>query len=352
MKYRIILPIILLSLVLSGCSISVKTKDGGGNDKGVFRSANRGDGWTQKVLIPTTSGSPRNIGGINVAALAMDPGDNKAVYLGSYDNGLFYSYDKAENWQIAASLGKITVNAVAVDPSSKCIIYAASGNKVFKSTDCNRTWTQVYYDNDLTVSVNAIAIDTYAPANVYIGTARGEVIKSLDRGASWQTIARLEDDIVKIVISPHDTKIIFTATARKSIFRSTDGGLNWISIKEKLKEFKDGERFRDLSASPSDAGLIILATYYGLLKSADNGDNWSKIELITPEKEAVINTVAIGPKNAKEIYYATNTTFYRSLDGGENWTTKKLPTSNSGWKLLIDPQDPSIIYMGVREIKK
>ncbi|GAF89261.1 unnamed protein product, partial [marine sediment metagenome] len=46
-----------------------------------------------------------------------------------------------------------------------------------------------------------------------------------------------------------------------------------------------------------------------------------------------------------------NTTFYRSLDSGENWTTKKLPTTRAGWKLLIDPDNPDIIYMGVRSIK-
>ena len=351
-KSKFILIILFLSFILSGCSISFNGGDAEGNIRGVFRSNDKGNGWLQKVLIPTVSGNPKSIGGLSVNALTIDPNDYKAIYIGTQDNGLFYSYDRAENWQVAAGLGKVTINAVAVDSGSKCIIYAASGNKVYKSTDCNRSWAQIYYDNDLTVSVNAIAVDAFNSANVYIGTSRGEVIKSSDRGVSWQTVGRFEDDVKKIVVAPHDTKVIFAATKLKGIFRSMDGGGGWVSLSEKLKELKDGERFRDLIVSPSDPGLIILATYYGLLKSADNGNSWSKIELITPEKEAVINAVAIGSKDAKEIYYVTNTTFYRSLDGGSKWTTKKLPTVNAGWKLLVAPDDPNIIYMGIKELKK
>jgi hypothetical protein len=62
--------------------------------------------------------------------------------------------------------------------------------------------------------------------------------------------------------------------------------------------------------------------------------------------------VFISPKNVEEIYYATNTTFYRTSDGGKNWTTRKLPTSRAGWRLIVDPEDTNVIYMGVREIKK
>ncbi|MBI4812398.1 hypothetical protein HY798_03100 [Candidatus Falkowbacteria bacterium] len=350
-KIVIIFILFLLSVTLSACSISFKGTAGGGNDNGVYRSETRGDKWLQKVLIPTVTGKPRSIGGINVASLVLDPSDDKALYLGSEDNGLFFTYDRGENWQAVGGLGKNTIAAVAVDPASKCVIYAASANKVYKSTDCSRTWTQAYYDNDVNVVINAIAIDSFNSANVCIGTSRGEVIKSSDRGASWQTVGRFDDSVEKIVISPHDSKIIFAATKRKRIFRSIDGAINWIDLSENLKEFKDSMRFRDLVASPSDKGLIILATHYGLLKSTSSGEIWSKIELITPEKEATINALAIGPQTANEIYYITNTTFYRSLDGGRNWTTKKLPTTKAGSKLLIDPEDASVIYMGVRAIK-
>lgn len=344
--------IVILVMITTGCSISFKSGEGGGNDGGVYVTTNQGNNWMQKVLIPTTSGRPGSFGNLNINTLAGDPSDSKAIYFGSVDNGLFYTYSGAQDWFLAESLVKATINDIAVDPGSKCIIYASLENKVYKSTDCNRTWAPVYYDNNVNTRVNAIALDHYNSVNVYIGTSRGEVIKSSDRGGSWKTVGRFEDSVQKIIISPADSRLIFVATANRGIFRSTDSGANWVGLEEKLKDFRDSLSFRDLVIAPADKGLIFLATNYGLLKSADNGDNWTKIELITPEKKATINSIAVNPKSSKEIYYVTNTTFYRSLDGGNSWTTKKLPTTRAGWRLLINPDNTNIIYLGVRKIEE
>ena len=342
--------LVSMIMVISGCSISFGGGKGG-NDGGVYVSANNGNTWQQKNLIPTTSGGPKSISAINVNVLVMDPSDPKALYYGSIDNGLFYTYNNTSEWHSVSGLAKATINDLAVDPNSKCIIYAAMGNKVYKSTDCNRTWTQIYFDNDTSVQVRTIVVDHYDSASLYIGTSRGEIIKSINRGVSWQTIVRFDDNIIRLFISPHDSRLMFAATAKKGIFRSSDNGINWVSLKDNLADFKNSSDFRDMVLSPAEPDLIFLATKYGLLKSVDNGNNWTTIELITPEAKATINAIAISPKNVKEIYYVTNTTFYRSNDGGENWSTKKLPTTRAGWKLLINPEETSIIYMGVKGLK-
>lgn len=350
------LKILFLSLVIcvmtAGCSINFSGggTSGSGIDGGIFRSVNKGDTWLQKTLIPTVSGQPKNFSVIDSSSLAIDPNDNKAIYYGSVDSGLFYSYDSSNTWRIADGLGRITISNVAVDTKYKCIIYATITNKLYKSSDCNRSWAQVYFDNDLTVGISALGIDNSNNSIVYIGTSRGEIIRSLDRGDSWRTINRFNTRIAKIIVNQADDKIIFVGTNNKGIFRSTDAGETWVDLSDKLKEFDEGSRFQDLIMAESDKKTLFLATHYGLLKSSDNGNSWKKIELITPEDGATINSVAVSPKNVEEIYYVTNTTFYRSIDGGQNWTTKKLPTTRAGWKLLIDPKDENLIYLAVRKI--
>ncbi len=349
-KFSILLLIISV-FALSGCSISLKS-DSSGSNGGVYFTNNKGDNWQRKVLIPTTSGSPKSIAGLDVSSIAIDPSDHKAIYFGSVSNGLFYSYDQGAGWRHASPLKQITITNVAVDPDSKCIIYTAIGNKLLKSTDCNRTWEQVYNDNSINVLINTIAIDAYDTSIIYIGTSRGEIIKSVDRGGNWQTIGRFDDDVKEIVINPSDSRIIFTATLNKGIFRTKDGGENWLSLKENLEEFRRANRFKDIVIPVTDSGEVFLANGYGLLKTTDYGDTWKSINLITPETKTVINSLAVNPNNSDEIYYVTNSTFYRSLDGGESWATKKLPTTRAGWKLLVDYEDPNIIYMGVRTLKK
>jgi photosystem II stability/assembly factor-like uncharacterized protein len=350
-KIKIILLIISVALI-SGCAISFKTKTVSVNDLGIYKTDNKGDRWAQRVLLSNTNPNPKNIGWISVNSLAMDPNDSKAVYWGSSENGLFYTYDGSGGWQLAAGLGQKTIRDVVVDPKSKCVIYANIDNSVYKSTDCNRNWSRIYYDNSEKTMINAIAVDHYDNNNVYIGTSRGEVIKSVDAGASWQTVARLEGNVVKIVINPPDSRIIFAATSEKWLNRSLDSGKTWQNLKENLKDFKESAAFKDLVIPKASSSAVFLATNYGLLKSTDNGDSWTKIELITSEKKGVINTLAVNPKDADEIYYVTNTTFYHSSDGGKNWATKKLPTSGAGWKLAVDFNDPNIIYLGVKNIEK
>ncbi len=352
LKLLLLLP--LVALVLSGCSLSFDTGSGasGGSgeatDGGVFKSTNQGTGWEQTALIQGV-GRQRSLAGIDIISLAVDPEDNQAIYAGSLENGLFYSYDGGAGWQIVTSLGKVTVTDVEVDPGSKCIIYAAVANKVFKTSDCSRTWAQAFFDNDLKLAVTDIALDN--SGHVFIGTTRGEIIKSSDRGVSWRVLDRFDSSVEKIIINPANQKIIFSGTYAKGVYRSTDGGATWASLSDKLKAFDDSQRFRDLVIVNDGKTAVFLATNYGLLKSVNHGDTWSKIELITPEKEARINAIAVNPANADEIYYVTDTAFCRSLDGGKNWTSKKLPTNRAGAKLLLDPVNSNVVYLAAKKGK-
>lgn len=352
---KILFLTVLLVVALSGCTLNFNAgpggDSGGASDGGIFKSLNKGANWEQKALIQTVN-ARKSFVGADIIFLAMDPSDNKAFYAGSFENGLLYSYDGAESWQVATALGRVTVSDVAVDPIDKCVIYAAVANKVFKSEDCSRTWGQVYFDNDLKTIISALAIDQANSRNVFIGTSNGDIIRSSDKGASWRAAVRLDSQVDKIVISPVSSKIMFAGTTVKGLFRSTSGGDKWESLADQLKAFDGSNRFRDLVIVKAEKTTIFLATNYGLLKSTDDGNSWLKIELLTAEQEAKIYTVAINPSDSREIYYATGTTFYHSLDGGKNWISKKLPTSRAGAKLLLDPKNPAMVYLAVKQVKK
>ena len=348
-KYNLLITLLIITLITSGCTIKFGSADK--NIGGIFKTVDRGNNWSNVSLIPTITGEPQSIIRVNANMLSMDPSDNQALYLASVEDGLFYTYDGASNWKIAYKLNRIPITSVAVDPNSKCIIYATSANKVYKSVDCNRNWAQIYNDNDVETQITYVAIDAYNSSNVYIGTSRGEIIKSLDAGNSWQTINRFNDKILKISINPFDTRLIFIAT-HKSIYRSENSGSTWMDLKETLEDFQYNAGFKDLAISHAKKGLIFLATGYGILKSNNYGYSLEKIELITPEKGAIVNSIGLSAVNTEIIYYVTNTTFYRSLDDGRNWSTIKLPTSRSGWNLVVDPKNDKIIYMSVREFEK
>lgn len=342
-----------LVFVLSGCGVSVQggnKNTSTGNDGGIFRTDNKGANWSSKSLMPSASGKASSFASVDGNLLYFDPTDFKTVYFGTVGEGLLYTYDRGETWQRSTALGRVTVRGLVVDPQFRCTIYAAVDNKIMKSVDCGRAWTQIYYDNDVNLKITVLIMNS-SDKSLIAGTTRGEIMKSLDRGDSWQVITRIKDKIAEIKISPSDSKIMFMAGEKTGLQRSTNGGNTWESLSANMKEFAKANTFKDLTFSGT-AGTVYLANGYGILKSPDNGTSWSKIDLLTPEANATINALVVNPKNDKEIYYVTNTTFYRSLDGGINWTSKKLPSNRAGAVLLIDPDQPATIYMAVKQLQK
>jgi len=352
MQKFIILTLFLSVVILTmgaGCSISLKSADTSATDGGFWVSLDKGVSWRQVNAVPTIKGAPDSLASFDDYSLALDPGDTNALYFGSVANGLYYTYNISGGWTAAASLKEVKINAIAVSPDDKCLIYAAAGNKAYRSSDCNRTWQQIYFDNELAAKISSVAIDYYDAKRIYLGNSRGEILRSTDRGDHWATVLRSGSSINQIVISPQDSRIILVTTAGEGLYRSTDRGDNWAPLKSKMTEFKNSFNIVTLVASPVQEGLLFAATAYGLLSSADNGDSWIRIQLITPEKEVSINSLAVNPKDPKEIYYVTNTTFYSSSDGGASWRTRKLPTTRAGWRLLIKPDEVNVIFMGVKK---
>lgn len=353
-NFSILFLLIGLLFVNTGCVTTTSKKDTSAIDGGIYKTVNKGDIWQQKVLIPSISGAPKSFSAVSVASMALDPSDEKAIYFGSEGNGMFYSYNGGNEWMVADKLIRATIRSIAVDNNFKCTIYAAAGNRLYKSTDCNRSWKEVYYDNDVAARVSYVAIDHYNSSNIYIGISRGDVIKSENGGQDWYTITRLDSEIKKIVIDPNDSRKMYALTGSK-VHITTDGGVSWVefeSLNKAIKEYKLSDKIKDLVVTKSEERKIFVATYYGLIRSDNGGETWEKISLIPPEKKATINAIAVNDNNTKEIYYVTNTTFYRSSDGGESWATKKLPTTKAGWNLIIDPTDPNIIYMGVKGLQQ
>lgn len=364
-RLKFIIGLTAVALLSSACSISTSGGSSGINSS-LFLSTDAGNTWRSVADVPATDGRIQSIADVNVKSMAMDPQDSLAVYLATYDRGLYYTYNVTQGWAAVSGLPTATVNDVQVDPKDKCTIYTAMANRLYRSVDCARTWTQVYYDNNTAVTISAIAIDHYNTNNLYIGTSRGEIIKSINAGSGWRTIQRLDEGIARLLISPLDSRMVFVATDRNKIYSfvsntNTNAAdtaniernflvSDWTDLNVVLKDFDLGNSFKDIIITPR-AGIIFLATEKLILRSPDNGITWENIKLLQPDKDAVINAIAVNPQDAKVIYYVTNTTFFKSIDGGVTWNTKNLPTSRAGRELLIDFNNPNNIYLGAVKLK-
>lgn len=364
MKKRLIITSILfLALFLGGCSVNIKSKSGGGNDGGVYVSPNKANVWKQMVKVPTINGSVEGIGFINVNSLEMDPNDSEAVYLASDEFGLYYTYNITKGWNKVEQLGSNTIVDVEVDPQKKCQVYAALSNKVMRTTDCSRSWEQIYLVPNQEFRITDVAIDHFNTSHIYISSSAGDLIKSIDNGQNWRTIQRFNNPIKEVIINPQDSREVYVATNKNELYRfNANSNLsydelnefrnilddnNWRNITKELKNYDIGNTFVSLEFS-KDGQNIIWATDKALLRSPDGGLSWLPIKLLTPAEETNIKAMAINPDNPEEIYYGTDSVFVKSVDGGATWSISDLPSGRVASDIVIDHKNTDLLYLSVK----
>ena len=360
-SWRLALTLLIVPLLLSACTLGGKQDLA---DLGaVFGSTDGGARFSHQPYIPTITNKPGSIANVNVRSLAIDPSDNLRVYLGTYGNGLYFTPNVAEGWQKVKSFpGDVTVNDVVINPQDKCEVFAIFGNQLLRSSDCTRTWSQLYLDADREAVFNTLAIDPRNPDNLYLGTSNGDILKSIDSGSSWRVLRRLDRGVAEIVLLPSDSRQIFVADVSAGLYsfitnsdtdprRSGDVNTNfavnnWLDFRKVLADLDVDNSFRSLAVGASD-DLIMLATKNIVVKSPDRGISWQKLTILPSEDQDLVTAVAIDPQNSNNLYYGTGLTFARSTDGGVTWSNIKLPTKRAVSEILIDYRHPNNIYLGV-----
>jgi photosystem II stability/assembly factor-like uncharacterized protein len=342
----------LLAVVLFGQGCFGGSSSSTAPDGGIYRTKTLGQEWKQlKVL--SLGAQTKSLAELGTVTLAIDPQDPLAVYVGTVENGLLFSLDGGESFQLAKGLSTGRVNAVAIDPKDKCAVYAAKANQIHKTTNCSRDWNQVYFDSRTDISFTAIAVDHYNPMILFGGTSDGDLFRSEDAGSSWRRVHRVDGvRIQSLVIDPRDSRTLFAATDGQGLLKTTDGGQTWTKILDPFKEWDYARRPKAVVIDPTTAGVVYTISKYGVIRSDDGGATWRPLTLPTPAGAVEIKAMAIHPKNSKVIVYATDTSIVFSADAGATWTPKKLPTKRGVSSLLFDRAETPGLFLGVAPVKK
>lgn len=348
-RVRIVACLSALLFLGAGC---ITFKGSAKVDGGLFASSDRGDTWAQKGAIPAVGGQRRSLGNTNIRTLSQDPQDVKAFYVGTDTEGAYYSWDGGDAWwPLGSPFAQAQVDAIVVHPKEKCSLFVAAGKKVFRSTDCSRSWQS----SDFDVTVSGLAIDPVQPSTLYAGNTRGDVLKSVDGGKSWRAIHRLENRIERILIAPPagaGKPTIYVATRSAGLYRSPDDGTTWSDLRRGLEDYPAAFEYRQLVLARATPGTLLYASKYGILRSTDAGLTWQPLTLITAPGTVDISSLSVNPQESNEIAYTTASTFYKSSDGGRNWVSKKLPTSRTVSLLYVDQADGKALWMGTRKVEK
>lgn len=287
---------------------------------------------------------------INVAALCTrsdesEPEGPLGVYV-TEDSGDTYSQ---KNSVIPdRSLGYTSIHKIAIDKFNKRIMYLGTRDKgILKSEDRGQTWQRT---NQQDGTFYGIDVDPKDNRTVYaagfVGD-RGVIYKSEDGGINWEETYRETDPgkkVFDVQIDHFNTENVYASTELGAIIKSEDKGKNW-SVSTFLPD-----RAIFLRMSPYDSRhLFASGPEIGLHRTTDGGENWKKIEF--PERFSSANTVydfRYHPTEQNVVYVGSEYGFLRSDDLGETWVDIPLlvrPEPNSLIRFVIDPQNPQNIYL-------
>ncbi len=343
--------LVLVPFFLAACQLTIKTKPT--PNGGVFKSVDGGQNWVSKSAVPTVTGQPQLLNVYNVNFLQMDPTDNRTIYASFREKGLYVTYNSAESW-LPLMVGQGEIIDLVIDPEAVCTLYAATVKNVLKSNDCGRRWRTVFLEKRRESVIRDLAIDNNNPSVLYIGLStaeKGEVFYSDDYGNSWQVLkSDLKNwaGVRRIYVNPKNTDIIYLAL-NNGFWRTADRGKTWENLSPYFKEaeLKGGNLVVDLEFLPEEDDAFIIASKYGLIKAEDGGKKLQAYVLLQQPGKGNLLDLSISPKNTDIIYYTTFNGIYKTVDGGDSWITLKVPSSRRMKALLVDPNDPNVLYLGV-----
>jgi hypothetical protein len=175
-----------------------------------------------------------------------------------------------------------------------------------KSTDGGLTWTEVFYA--IAYATSIIEQKPLQPRTLYVGLGPRALRRTTDFGETWDSLP-----------SPHPTAGLWS-----------------------------------LSISNSNPNVIYAGLSRLISKSTDAGLTWT--DITPPILFGLGSIVRVNPWNENIVYaaiYGTGETaagMYKSTDGGTSWTEINNGLDSlswQAWRLLINPQRPSELYLGI-----
>jgi uncharacterized protein (TIGR03437 family) len=279
--------------------------------------------------------------------------------------------------------GDTSANGIAVDANGNAVIVGKSFGTDFPSlhplpiqpsikslyvtNDGGRMWRAL--NNGLTATnINSLAIDPTRPSLLYAATSNG-VYKSSDSGSNWTR--RLPGAAVanNVVVDPHRPSTVYvtyTTPAGMRLARSMDAAETWTTISDGFppSSFPSFDQVIGAFAiDPADSNalwaIVMPNQLSTIIKSTDSGDHWQIVHAFPPDindTPAVVGKkLLIDPQNSSRIYaccllnpYLHGTGgVYRTDDNGKTWVAGSTGPLGGSVGILspwLDPLDSNVLY--------
>ena len=189
------------------------------------------------------------------------------------------------------------------------------------------------------------------PSHLYLGSTNSWIYESLDEGASWRRLARLEpsEDVVldSILVDAAHTAVVYAGGWKAErrdggLWVSQDGGKQWKAV-EALR----GQSILSLAQAPSNPSLLFVGTLEGVFRSSDGGSSWALISPPGSREIREVESLAVDPVDPNIVYAGTWHLPWKTTDGGKSWHNikKGLIDDSDVFSIFVDPASPKTVFL-------
>ncbi len=294
-----------------------------GTQDGLFLSMDAGAQWAK---------SPLNTSLVGVQVVAAR-GDYPAPVYAGIGGAIYVNADGTSGeWTYSQGVEAETVRTIAVDPGNPSSAYAGVLRlgewSVLVTEDSGQSWVLSNPPPIEPIVPDTMALAIAQRSNgqtvVYAGTIGCGVLRSTDRGRSWDTLGRtrcaetaqrgMPTDVYALAVDAGSADTVYAA-ASQHVYRSTDGGLTWQEIGPDLTN-----PVAELVTDPVQPGKVhLVAGLAGLWTSNDGGSTWLQQGTASFATASLTALAAVPNVGGHLVAGSSSGEVWRSTDGGASW---------------------------------
>ena len=189
------------------------------------------------------------------------------------------------------------------------------------------------------------------PNHLYLGTTNSWIYESVNGGASWHRLAKLDSSdgliVDHILVEAAHPATMYAAAWKAD---SADGGL-WVSQNAGRSWSQEpglrGQSIRAFAQAPSDPRILYAGTLEGVFRSGDAGQTWTLISPMGSREIHEIESLAVDPVDPNVVYAGTWHLPWKTLNAGKSWRSIKqgLIVDSDVFSIVVDSDRPRTVYL-------
>lgn len=294
------------------------------------------------------------LGGV-INTIEIHPANPDTIFAAGVGGRVYKSTNGGASWTGLAQVvqPEIPIYDLLIHPAMPQTMYVLAG-RLYKSDNGGESWAALANDRVF----NCVAMDPANPSRLLAGTPEGDILLSLNGGATWDDFtANLPGYWIKDVAFGKGSELwagtgIRSGVGNGLLYHSANGGASWSAVD--LGQAATSEIHTIFVDSQNrDIIYVGLRNIYNtmfnpqtgiyLVKTNNGGLNWMPLRL--PSTDAMINIAGRVSYDAS-LYVFSGGRAMSSSDGGQTWGNISPPGRNGDmYDIAVDPRNTGVLYL-------